>query len=88
MSIKSVFQMLKTNCPKLKPQFITPRLAYMAKDEILDEVYIKLDRTSVVVLSRDGTYSFTDSNGLQKKVRRSIEIRKEINKASKHESKV
>ena len=62
------FQNLKNQCSKLKPQYITPKQAYMAKDEYLDEVYVKLDRSLAIVLSSDGTFTFTNNLGLQQKL--------------------
>ena len=69
MSFIERFKLLKAQCPKLKPQYITPRQAYMSKDGELDEVYIKLSRALVVVLDVDGTYSFTDHRGLHVKIK-------------------
>ena len=62
------FQNLKNQCSKLKPQYITPKQSYMAKDEYLDEVYVKLDRSLAIVLSSDGTFTFTNNLGLQQKL--------------------
>lgn len=58
------FEYLRASLPKLKSQFITPKISYCAKTET--EIIIKIDRSKVLVLKNDGTYTLTTHKELHK----------------------
>lgn len=57
------FEFLYNALPKCKPQFITPKLAYMAKKSAA--VVIKVDRTKVIMLNSNGTWELVTHKELQ-----------------------
>lgn len=63
----TMFDKVRVMMPKLKEQFITPKLAYMARSD--DAIIVKVDRGCVFVLKSDGTYEVCGVKQLHKELK-------------------
>lgn len=55
LHVKEDFDRMVMGMPKLKEQFITPKLAYLARTEA-KELVLKVSRKIKIILKEDGTW--------------------------------
>ena len=55
LHVREDFEQLAVEMPKLKEQYITPKLAYLARTETRD-IVVKISKKCKIIIKADGTW--------------------------------